>query len=111
MAENVRVSVDHPTTASQKHQTLVPWGFGTAVVGLMILCVGYFMMMDPTSVASKLLFAKLVLGEPLTEIDALKVHGAVLGASMVLAYGLLSVAVGIVLVVRGRKAAAYADRG
>jgi hypothetical protein len=111
MAEGIRPSIDRLTAAKHKQQKLVPWGFGTAVLGLMVLCVGCFMMMDPTTVASKVLFANVPLGQPVTEIDALKVHGAVFGASMVLAYGLLSVAVGIVLVVRGRKAAAYADRG
>ncbi|MEE8524982.1 MAG: hypothetical protein V3T72_13690 [Thermoanaerobaculia bacterium] len=105
MTEKVLGSTDLPKLAAKKRQNLLAWGLGTAGVGSVILCTGCLMLSNSTVVASTFLGATVVFGLPMTEADALRIHAAAFGSSMVLAFGALSVAVGIVLALRGRGAA------
>lgn len=104
MTEQVLGSTDLPKLATKKRQNLLAWGLGTAVVGTVILCAGYLMLANSTVIASSFLGATVFLGLPMTETDALRTHAAAFGSSMLIAYGALSIAVGIVLALRSRRA-------
>jgi len=62
MTEKVLALTDRDGLATDKRQSLMAWGFATAAVGLVIALIGYFMVADPTAVASKLLFARVAFG-------------------------------------------------
>jgi hypothetical protein len=95
------VSTESPKLATRSRQNLLIWGMATIVMGIAIVGIGYLMLTNSAAVATNLLGAKLVLGLPMTEADTLRIHAANFASSMVLAFGALAVAAGIVLALRG----------